>query len=127
MNSIGFPKIFNGNATIINSEIDSDKSVLEWLHLLLSSEAGTLQCDPNFGLRLKRYAFDQNNYILRDVLVDEIYTQIATFCPGVYLERKNIAIKSDGHTVYASIMCKDQKTFKSNMFDLVLYQNEERD
>lgn len=125
MNSIGFPKMFNGNSTIVNSEADSAKSVLEWLHLLLSSEVGTLQCDPDFGLRLKRYTFDQNNYILRDILIDEIYTQITTFCPCVYLERKNITIKSDGYKVYATIICKDQKTFKSNMFDLVLYRNEE--
>ena len=29
--------------------------------------------DPDFGIRLKRYTFNQNNYILRDVLIDEIY------------------------------------------------------
>ena len=125
MNSIGFPKMFAGNSTVVNSEEDSAKSVLKWLHLLLGSEAGTLECDPSFGLRLKRYAFDQNNYILRDILIDEIYTQIITFCPGVFLERKNIVIYQDGNKISAKITCKDQKTFQSNMFDLVLFQGEE--
>ena len=125
MNSINFPKMFSGNSTIINPEDKSNKSILEWLHLLLSSEAGTMHGDPEFGVRLKRYMFDQNNYILRDILVDEIYTQITTFCPMVYLERKNIKITSDNHTLYASISCKNQETFETNMFELVLYRDEE--
>lgn len=125
MNSIGFPKIFNGNSTTVIQQADSSKSILQWLHLLLSSESGTLICDPHFGLRLKRYMFDQNNYILRDILIDEIYTQITTFCPCVYLERKNISIRTDGYKVYAHITCKDRKTFTSNMFDLVLFESEE--
>lgn len=127
MNSINFPKIFNGNATKVQSDESSNKSILQWLHLLLSSEAGTMHGDPDFGLRLKRYMFDQNNYILRDILIDEIYTQITTFCPEVYLERKNITIESNGYEIYATIVCKNQKTFETNMFDLVLYRNEEID
>ena len=125
MNSINFPKMFSGNATVINSEDKSNTSILEWLHLLLSSEAGTMHGDPKFGLRLKRYMFDQNNYILRDILVDEIYTQIITFCPVVYLERKNIKIISDGYSLSARITCKNQKTFEINTYELVLYRNEE--
>lgn len=125
MNSIGFPKMFAGNSTVVTSEEYSAKSVLKWLHLLLGSEAGTLECDPSFGLRLKRYMFDQNNYILRDILIDEIYTQIVTFCPQVYLERKNITIYQEGDKVCVKITCKDQRTFQSNMFDLVLFQSEE--
>ena len=125
MNSINFPKIFNGNSTIINYEDNSNKSVLEWLHLLLSSESGTLLCDPDFGLRLRRYTFDQNNYILRDIIIDEIYTQIMTFCPAVYLERKNISIKHEDNILYATIVCKNKKTFETNMFDLILYEDEE--
>lgn len=125
MNSINFPKIFHGNSTIVNVESESNKSIREWLHLLLNSETGTLHGDPDFGLRLKRYAFEQNNYILRDVLIDEIYTQITTFCPAVYLERKNITIESDGSKLRAQIVCKNQKTFETNMFDLILYRSEE--
>ena len=125
MNSIGFPKMFNGNATCVNYEDKESTSILEWLHLLLSSEVGTLHGDPEFGLRLRRYLFEQNNYILRDILIDEIYTQIRTFCPAVYLERKNITIEARDYTLYAKIICKNQKTFETNMFDLVLLRAEE--
>lgn len=125
MNSINFPNMFRGNSTIINSDDDSNKSILQWLHLLLSSEAGTLFGDPDFGLRLRRYLFDQNNYILRDILIDEIYTQITSFCPSVYLERKNIKITADGPILYATIACKNQHTFETNMYELVLFNAEE--
>ena len=81
--------------------------------------------DPDFGVRLKRYAFEQNNYILRDILIDEIYTQITTFCPAVFLDRKNITIESDGYKLYARIVCKNQKTFETNTFDLTLFRSEE--
>lgn len=125
MNSIRFPNIFSGNATVVIPDENSTTSILEWLHLILSSEVGTLHGDPDFGLRLKRYMFDQNNYILRDILIDEIYTQITTFCPMVYLERKNITIDADAYELRARIVCKNQKTFETNMFDLVLYRSEE--
>ena len=125
MNSINFPKMFKGNATIINSENAPTASILEWIHLLLGSEAGTLFGDPGFGIRLKRYLYEQNNYVLRDILIDEIYTQITTFCPSVYLERKNITLTSNQNTINARIVCKNQETFETNMYDLVLYRDEE--
>lgn len=125
MNSINFPKMFSGNTTKVNNEERSNESILEWLHLLLSSENNTLFGDPEFGLRLRRYTFDQNNYILRDILIDEIYTQITRFCPEVYLNRNNISIRADGMKLYATITCKNQRTFENNMFELMLYRNEE--
>lgn len=126
MNTINFPKMFKGNATAINKDNDAD-ALLQGLHLLLSSEAGTLFGDPDFGLRLKRYLFEPNNYILRDILIDEIYTQITTFFPQVYLERKNITIEQSGSKLYATIKCKNQETFENNMFNLVLYKIEEKE
>lgn len=127
MNSIGrWPKIFSSNSTIVSK--DSDDSVaatMQCIHLLLSSEEGTLFGDPEFGLRLKRYMHNQNNYILKDILVDEIYTKMITFCPQVFLERKNINITQDGPLLKALIYCKDQRNFKTNMFELVLLNTEE--
>lgn len=124
MDTINFPKMFRGNATVVNRDNDS-AALLQGLHLLLSSEAGTLFGDPDFGLRLRRYLFEPNNYILRDILIDEIYTQITTFFPQVYLERKNITIEQSGYKLYVNIKCKNQKTFENNMFNLVLYEIEE--
>lgn len=126
MNSIGFPKMFKGNATIVNTdEYLDNKATLSCLHLLLSSESGTLFGDPEFGIQLRKYYFEQNNYILRDILIDELYTKISTFCPQIYLERKNIEIISSGSTLYARINCKNQQTFENNTYNLVLLESEE--
>lgn len=123
MNCLAFPKMFKGNQTLINSDYAATS---ECIHLLLSSEVGTLFGDPDFGLKLKKYTFHQNNYILRDILIDEIYTQISTFCPQVYLERKNIQITQEGSKLYATIQCKNQSDFTTNTYNLVLLDDEEK-
>ena len=87
MKSIAFPKMFNSNST--NTVKDMEATRQNTL-LLLRSEKGELFGDPYFGLRLKRYIFEQNNYILRDVIIDEIYTQLALFMPQLIVERKDI-------------------------------------
>lgn len=80
MNCIGFPKMFSGNAAVVVSD-EKNLATIECVDLLLHSEAGDLFGDPDFGIRLKRYIHNQNDFILRDILIDEIYTAIATFCP----------------------------------------------
>ena len=126
MQCVGFPKMFNGNSTVIVSD-EKNLATMECVHLLLHSEAGTLFGDPGFGIRLKRYTYNQNNYILRDILIDEIYTALVAFCPQLYLERKNITLESDGKAIYALIKCRNQQTFETNTFNLVLYQLEENE
>ena len=45
------------------------------IRLLVSCESGEFFGDPEFGIRLKRYFFEQNNTILKDILIDELYTK----------------------------------------------------
>lgn len=122
MNTINFPKMFNGNSTIINT---GNKASIECIHLLLSSEVGELFGDPDFGIRLKKYTFNQNNYILKDILIDEIYTQLATFCPQLILDRKNITIKQKENKLYAEIVAKNRIDFQTNVYSLVIFENED--
>lgn len=127
MNCIGkWPKIFNGNTTIVSKDSnDSTISTLECVHLLLSSEAGSLLGDPDFGIRLHRYVYNQNNTVLKDILIDEIYTALTTFCPQIYVERNNISITQEGTKVGVVIRCKDQKNFTNNTLNLVLFEEGE--
>ena len=76
MNVIRFPKIFNHNSTAVVT--DPAAASLQSLYLLINSEIHTLLGDPNFGVRLRKYFFEQNNYILRDILIDDIYTTGST-------------------------------------------------
>ena len=123
MNCINFPKMFKGNSTMIAEGKDATK---EALRLLLSSETGELFGDPDFGIALKRYTFEQNNYVLRDILIDEIYVKICTFCPQIFLERKNIKINFEGKVMYITISYKNKETFTNDIFNLELYNMEDR-
>lgn len=126
MNSVGFPKMFTGNSTkIISDTDDSYESTLQSLHLFLSSEAGTLFGDPDFGIKCRRFYFNQNNYILKDILIDEIYSKISTFFPQIYIERKYIKIEQSIGKLHAKITCTNRKNYKTEDFDLVLFNNEE--
>ena len=122
MNCIGFPKMFNGNSTIIKKGIEATK---ECEMLLLGSEKGEMFGDPQFGIRLKRYTFDQNNYILRDVLIDEIYEQINIFCPQISVRRNNIYIEQRGNKLYARIKAINREDFTTSVYNLVLFESDE--
>ena len=53
------------------------------------------------------------------------YTQkIVDYCPQIYIERKDIKIFIDGSKLVANITYKNQETFITNMFSLVLFKIE---
>lgn len=122
MNCLAWPRIFKGNATnVLVDRAASEKC----LHLLLLSEARELFGDPDFGIKLKKYTFEQNNYILKDILIDELYTKIRTLCPQIYLERKDIVINQVGNKLVATINCINRADFSVNSYNLVLFEQEE--
>lgn len=121
MNTIGFPKIFNGNSTVVKYGKEATK---QSIMLLCSCESGEFFGDPDFGVRLKRFFFEQNNTILKDILIDELYTKIVAYCPNIYLERKNVVIFAKGSKLVANITYRDQETFTTDMFSLVLFRTE---
>ena len=122
MNSINWPKMFNNSNTNVKRD---NEATLICMHLLLSSESGTFTWDPDFGIKIRRYYFDQNNYILRNILIDEIYTKVAAFCPQLFLERKKIKIKQEGKKLTANIYCKNRDNFETNTYNLVLFESDE--
>ena len=121
MNSLGFPKIFKGNSTIVEEGIKASKVCV---YLLLNTEKGELFGDPDFGIRIKRYTFEQNNYILRDVLRDEIFEQLLIFCPQLYLEKTDINIKQSGNKLTAEITALNRVDYTTSTYNLVLLQDD---
>ena len=120
--SISFPSMFGK----VNTKTVSDHdATLQNLKYLLSSEQGELLGDPYFGVKLKRYLFDQNNYVLKDILIDEIYTQIATFMPQLKLTRKDIDVQQEGTTLTCSIKAINQLDYTTDLFNIVLLTGEE--
>ena len=123
MNSINFPKMFTSSSTRINSGLDATK---QNCRLLLKSEKGEFVSDPYFGIRIKKYIFDQNSYVLRDILVDEIYTQLAQFMPQLLVKRKDIQIIQQGSKLYAKFKAQNRIDFVTNMYEIVLVNPEQK-
>ena len=122
MKSITFPNMIHHNS--IQTVQDKDAS-MQNLRLLLGSEKGQFTSDPFFGIRLKKYTFEQNNFVLRDLLLDEIYEQIIYFMPQITVKKSDIKIEQDRATVYISIKGTNKINFKTDTYNLVLFEDQE--
>ena len=123
MKSISFPSMFNSNSTKV---IENKEATLRNLKSLLLTEKGEFLSDPFFGIRLKRYTFEQNTLALRDIIIDEIYTQIAVFMPQLNVKRNDITLIQDKYTVYARIKCINRLDFTTDLFNIVIFQEGEQ-
>ena len=121
MTSIQFPKMFSPNSTNIKKDFEATK---QNTLLLLHSEKGELFGDPYFGIRLKRYLYDQNNYILKDIIIDEIYTQLALFLPQLAVSRRDINIVQERAILYCTFKAVNQIDFTIDTYSLVLYDED---
>ena len=122
MKSIEFPKMLNSNSTRIIKDLDATKQNAV---LLLKSEKGELFGDPFFGIKLKRYLFNQNNTILKDIIIDEIYTQLAIFMPQIRVARSDIQVMFDRGKLYCKFRGINQANLKLDTYSLVLYDDGE--
>jgi len=127
MRSICFPNMFNTNSTNVWKESEYNEATTQNTILVLHTERGELFSDPYFGLMLKHYLFDQNNYILRDAIADMVYTQLAIFIPQIHVERPDIKIVQDKQK--GKLICTfhgtNQIDYKTDTYNLVLYENTE--
>jgi phage baseplate assembly protein W len=123
MRSFKFPDMFSTNSSNIWKTEEHGKATRQNALILLQSERGELVCDPYFGILLKHYLFNQNSYILKDMLIDTIYTQLAIFLPQIKISRNNIDIIAD--SVRGRLICKfsgiNQIDYTHNTFNLVLF------
>lgn len=121
--SIAFPKMINHNRVQL---IDDDHdATLQAIKLTLASEKGQFKFDPYFGIRLKRYMFEQNNFVLRDLLLDEIYEQLVTFVPQIIVNRNDITFEKERAKLYINIKCTNRINFTLDSYNLVLFENQE--
>ena len=127
MRSIKFPHMFNTNSTRVWKSSEYLNATKQNTKLVLYSERGELIGDPYFGLMLKQFMFDQNNYILRDQIIDMIYTQLAIFIPQVHVERKDITVFQDREKakLYCEFSGVNQIDYQLNTYQLVLFDSNE--
>lgn len=123
MRSMKFPKMFNTSNTRVWSSSEYKEATAQNTKLLLNCERGELIGDPYFGLLLKHFMFDPNSYVLRDQIIDMIYTQLAQFIPQVKVERKNISVYQDREKgkLYCEFLGVSQIDYTVNTYTLVLF------
>ena len=67
MYSIAFPNMFSTAKTNLVRDVDATMSNMR---LLLASWKNSLIGDPYFGTNLKKFIYEQNNIVLRDLIID---------------------------------------------------------
>ena len=80
MYSINFPEMFNPAGTKL---IQDHEATASNLRLLLASWKRSLLGDPYFGTNIKAFLYEQNNVILKDIIIDDIYVSIQQFMPQI--------------------------------------------
>lgn len=122
MKSIAFPNMFNGRSTNVVSDKEATISNLK---LLLQSYKKTLFGDPYYGTNLLSLIYEQNNYILVDIVKDEIYTDILEFMPQLQVERNNIELVGDKSGVSVNIVGKNLLNGMTDLYSIRLINNDE--
>ena len=117
MRSLSFPVMFKNTKTLVSEDKDA---TMNNLSLLLKSSKGELFGDPFFGTKLMELFYAQNNIVLEDLVVDEIYTAIIQFMPQLILTRKDIQITRDKLNLYVSISARNSLNQTTNMYNIKL-------
>ena len=120
MKSIAFPQMFT--RTVTNTVSDHD-ATLQNLKLLLWSEKGELFGDPYYGTGFKKYLYDQNDLVLEDIVIDDVYTTIALFMPQIKVNRKDIKLtRDDKGQLSVTIKCTNLVDFTTDLYTIVLME-----
>lgn len=119
--SIAFPDMFGSTKTYT---INDHEATTSNLILMLKSERGSLYGDPYFGTDLRKVIFTQNGIVLKDLVIDEIYTDIITFMPQLQLTRKNIEVYEKNTSIYSTIDCINKLDYVQDLYNFRLTEEE---
>lgn len=123
MYSIAFPNIFsNGVKTNLNKDHEATYTNMR---LLLKSNILSLFGDPYFGTALKRLMFENSNSMIKDLIVDEIYTKVIAFMPQLVMKRSDITVTTDGVNVFVKINCMNLIDGTSNLYTINMTSSED--
>ena len=121
MYSLSFPDMFTSSRTKL---YDGREATLSNLKLLLQSFKGNLLGDPYYGTNLHKIIYSNNHQILKDLIIDDIYTAIAEFMPQLKVARNNIIIYGDGVNLYATINATNLLNYTNNLYEINLTETE---
>lgn len=122
MYSFAWPDMVKNTSANI---IENHPATVSNLKLMLLSNKKSLLGDPYYGTNLKKLIFEQNNQVLKDLIIDDVYTSILTFMPQLVLSRNDITITSDKHKVYINIKATNVLDYTTNLYNITLTEGEE--
>ena len=116
--SIAFPNMFTRTST---NFVTDKEATFQNLKYLILSEKGELFGDPFYGVGLKKYLFDQNDTIIKDLVLDDMYTAIATFMPQLRINRNDLKLRTgDKGEIFVDIRAINQLDFTTDLYSIVL-------
>lgn len=121
MYSIKFPDMVSGVSTKI---VQDHEATEQNLKLVLLSDRGSLFGDPYYGTLWRKLIFDQNNEILRDIIIDDILTSTETFMPQLLTRREDIKVNSDRYSVTIDIKALNLLDYQTDMYSIKLMEDE---
>lgn len=122
MNAVKFPNMLSLNKTNIVKDKEATEQNLKYL---LLSYKKTMLGDPYFGVNLRKLLYENNNAILKDLIIDDIYTAINNFMPQINVLRKNIEVISDRNSIMVNIKAQNLLDFNFENYSLKLLNMEE--
>lgn len=122
MYSIAWPDMVSNMNT---SLVQDREATISNLKLILLSDKYSLFGDPYYGTNLKKLTYDQNNQVIRDLVVDDIYTAILTFMPQLIVNRRDIKVTSDKQNVFVEIKALNMLDFNTDLYNINLTGSEE--
>lgn len=120
--SLAFPNMFSSESVKLFKDKQATMSNLK---LILATEVKSLFGDPGYGNNLLQTIYSQNNIILRDLVIDEIYTCIKLYIPQVIVNRKDIDVVSKDNELYALIRVTNAEDFTLDLYEIQLTDTEE--
>ena len=123
MKSFDFPNMIKTNSAAI---LQDKKATENNFKLLLMSEKGELFGDPYYGVSTKLFIYDQNSPKLKDIFIDDIYTQSVLFIPQLQISRNDIRIEQINNSLVAHIGGRNVLDFTPNLYEIVLFQEDKQ-
>lgn len=117
MISIAFPNILNQVSTNVFTDQQATKSNLR---LILMTELNSLFGDPGYGCGLKKFLFEQNSPIVRDLIIDKIYNTIRTYMPQLICKRTDINLSKDKTNIYVDLTATNLIDYTVNNYSIAL-------
>ena len=71
---------------------------------LLLTSPGERVMDPDFGIGLRNYLFEQNSVILREEVMEAVYEQVNRYLPFVKVKKIDIGSDDSSTTLMVSII-----------------------